>query len=163
MNEIHPAGVAEPTASNPSRKKPLLIASAAVLVVIAGAVGVFSFNKVQEIKAAEALEEFRATQFESAAKSCGIPSDQYDVIDDGDTAKLSRVTKYDGATGDDAFCFLGKLGAPESLEEKISRTRALDGTREDSWSEFSATWTYHPDSGLNLLVERDGDPVMPAN
>ena len=34
----------------------------------------------------------------------------------------------------------------------IESTRALDGTQEDSFGDYQARWTYHPDNGMNLTV-----------
>jgi hypothetical protein len=50
---------------------------------------------------------------------------------------------------------IGTLGFPASLRAKIENTRALDGTLTDeSLNGYSASWTYHPDDGLSLVVEK---------
>jgi len=36
----------------------------------------------------------------------------------------------------------------------MERTRALDGTQSDTWDGLQASWSYHPDSGINLLIEK---------
>jgi hypothetical protein len=34
----------------------------------------------------------------------------------------------------------------------MDSTSALNGRQEDSWQEFTASWTYHPDNGIDLIV-----------
>lgn len=45
------------------------------------------------------------------------------------------------------------LGLPEALMEKMNKTRALDGTREEEFDEVRVTWQYHPDNGLSVTYE----------
>ena len=45
------------------------------------------------------------------------------------------------------------LGLPSSLLEKMSNTRALDGVQSQNCGTYTATWSYHPDSGLNVIYE----------
>ena len=33
-------------------------------------------------------------------------------------------------------------------------TRALDGRQSATWAQFEASWTYHPDDGLDVLVRQ---------
>jgi hypothetical protein len=49
---------------------------------------------------------------------------------------------------------LVELGFPESIGARIGNTRALDGTLTADGNHVSATWTYHPDDGLQLVIER---------
>jgi hypothetical protein len=65
----------------------------------------------------------------------------YDVDYDEMIEKLSAV-----------YCVLETLGAPDSVIPRIDRTRALDGTQDAEWDEFTASWTYHPDDGRNLII-----------
>jgi len=46
------------------------------------------------------------------------------------------------------------LGFSDSLWEKMAQTRALDGRQSFESDEFTVTWSYHPDNGLNALYER---------
>ena len=45
------------------------------------------------------------------------------------------------------------LGLPASLLEKMSSTRALDGTQTQNCGAYTATWNYHPDNGLKVIYE----------
>ena len=70
------------------------------------------------------------------------------LIMDGDDAGVSGV----GPTS--MFCILGAVGLPDATRSQISNTRALDGMQSASWSGYEATWTYHPDNGLDLTLQR---------
>ncbi|WP_181062313.1 MULTISPECIES: hypothetical protein [unclassified Pseudoclavibacter] len=48
---------------------------------------------------------------------------------------------------------LSSLDVPASTVSKIEQTRALDGRQDDSWDDLEASWTYHPDDGLNIVFE----------
>ena len=168
-----PLGEASPTATTipqhssntPRKKRPYLLwgSVTAALIVVLAVGGTVYASKAAEQQQAEELEEFRANQFSNVAKSCIANTDAFDIMDDGDSIEFPRATKLGQATSTEVFCFLKRIGAPASLETKIGQTRALDGTRTDEWAEFEASWTYHPDSGLNLLVERTGEPVPPED
>jgi len=45
------------------------------------------------------------------------------------------------------------LGLPSSLMERISSTRAMDGTQSQNCGTYTATWNYHPDNGLKIIYE----------
>ncbi len=67
-----------------------------------------------------------------------------------------QTLTYDGRPDDpETFnqvrCILKALGAPSSVEPRMGSTRALDGTQRESWEGFTATWTYHPDDGLDAV------------
>jgi len=70
------------------------------------------------------------------------------------------VTLYDGSlnydTGDVTFeeitCVLGELNAPTSVTARMDSTRALDGMQDAEWGKFAASWTYHPDAGLDVII-----------
>ena len=46
-----------------------------------------------------------------------------------------------------------ELGFPASTYEKMGETRALDGRQYDETSDVEVSWTYHPDSGLEVMYE----------
>lgn len=45
------------------------------------------------------------------------------------------------------------LSLPSSLLDKMSSTRALDGTQTQNCGTYTATWNYHPDNGLKVIYE----------
>lgn len=49
-------------------------------------------------------------------------------------------------------CVLKAVAVPDSVVSQIDATRALDGMQKASWDKFSASWTYHPDHGLRVIL-----------
>lgn len=76
------------------------------------------------------------------------------VLDDGASLDMRTAgEKADGAPYEKVACILTELKAPESLRSRMGSTRALDGTVDGNWDGFSATWNYHPDDGMRVIVE----------
>ncbi len=92
-----------------------------------------------------------------AVEVCAIDAEGYTVMDNGAAVQLDTKGEdfTDGGTRDyTAYaCMLDELGVPEVTQQKIGRTRALDGTQNDTWDGLQASWSYHPDSGVNVLIE----------
>lgn len=53
----------------------------------------------------------------------------------------------------DALCTLRSLEAPEHVINHIGNTSSLQGMQSDSWGDFTAEWTYHPDQGLDIVFK----------
>ena len=51
-----------------------------------------------------------------------------------------------------ALCVLDEIDAPQSVLARLGNTRALDGMQDAQWGDYAASWTYHPDDGLNLII-----------
>ena len=47
-----------------------------------------------------------------------------------------------------------QMGFPSSTVAKMENTRALDGTQTTEGDGYVASWTYHPDDGLSIILER---------
>ncbi len=60
-------------------------------------------------------------------------------------------------TGDlglgDIVCVLSELDVPDSVITKMDSTTSLDGRQEDEWAGIEASWKYHPDNGLDVVLE----------
>lgn len=56
----------------------------------------------------------------------------------------------DGDSLFSAFCILKALSAPDYIFDSVMQTRSLDGRIEESWGTFRASWTYNPNSGMNM-------------
>jgi 5-methylcytosine-specific restriction endonuclease McrA len=88
----------------------------------------------------------------SAAKKCHVKAN---VADGGKTISFDTAGEEDYGVGDDiedVACVLLVLRAPSYVVTEIDNTRALDGMQRDSWRKFKASWTYHPDDGLNIVI-----------
>jgi hypothetical protein len=93
------------------------------------------------------------TALEKAATICDVPDH---VSDAGHTLELDTEGEEDYGTGDsfgDVTCTLAALDAPDAFTKRLEHTRALDGTQHGEWGDYTATWTYHPDHGLWLVIE----------
>ncbi|TDC52740.1 hypothetical protein E1212_07760 [Jiangella ureilytica] len=68
-----------------------------------------------------------------------------------DTAGSSDRTE-ESDTIEDVACLLDALEAPRAVIARVDSTRALDGMQDAEWDDLTASWTYHPDDGLSLIV-----------
>lgn len=46
-----------------------------------------------------------------------------------------------------------ELNLPEAVTTKMGQTRALDGRQTETYEDIEVSWTYHPDTGLEVLYE----------
>lgn len=92
---------------------------------------------------------------EDAVKTCSAADmDGVDVMDKGTSLNLSTAGKEsEGTSMVTVVCVLTELEAPDSLFARMDSTRAMDGTQDATWENYTASWNYHPDSGLNITVE----------
>lgn len=68
----------------------------------------------------------------------------------------SNDTKYSKYENDAIAAIQGinlYLGLPASLLEKMSSTKALDGTYSQDCGAYTATWNYRPDNSLKIIYE----------
>lgn len=92
-----------------------------------------------------------ASPLESAAASCSVGA----VEDQGRTLFLDTRGEDFGSGSleyADVLCVLEALDVPQSVLHRIGQTRALDGVQDAAWAEVAASWTYHPDDGLDIIV-----------
>lgn len=47
------------------------------------------------------------------------------------------------------------LGLPDWLYTEMLKTRALDGRQKETFDYVTVTWSYHPDSGINILYRKN--------
>lgn len=98
------------------------------------------------------------TGIESAVESCGLQgAPGFDVGDRGGTLSIDGKGEDDasGAEITDIACVLSALDVSDAVISRLDSTRALDGRQEGSWEGYTATWGYHPDSGLDLVIEAE--------
>lgn len=94
----------------------------------------------------------------------------YEACDDGDfmgplelgsdsQSLVVRGVGEDAPEGDQGdaifavFCVLEETAAPSSVSARMETTSAMDGQQEARTNELIYRWSYHPDSGLDFLVE----------
>lgn len=95
--------------------------------------------------------ESRLTQ---ANNRCGDSNPSATLGDDGLSLVLDGKGEDDRLGLSSAYigCVLDAIDTPDSVTAQMDTTRALDGTRSDAWSNFEATWIYHPDDGINIIL-----------
>jgi hypothetical protein len=71
-----------------------------------------------------------------------LDTNPYDLDDYNNTATWSKIKSI-----------LVDLGFPSSVAEEMGETRALDGKQTASTDEYEVSWTYHPDSGLEVMFK----------
>jgi len=91
--------------------------------------------------------------------SCGLPNAEGRVSEGLTSGTFEGDQDYAALGGlfstDTWFEGLRELGFPGSTEARIGNTRALDGTlTAESSTDLEASWTYHPDDGLSIVIER---------
>lgn len=81
--------------------------------------------------------------------STGDEGKSIHVVVGGEGTNVANVEDADLAL----TCLLDELDTPDSTRSKIQSTTAVQGRQEDSWGDYEASWTYHPDNGLDLIIE----------
>ena len=132
----------------------VVLGGVALAVIVALTVGSFA-NSGEDATANGSAD----TRLGEAVRSCGMGPNSYGIsLGDSD-----RSLTLDGRGQDDSqgaaietiACVLGALDTPDSTLSLIDSTRALDGRQSASWDGYSASWSYHPDSGLNIVLVED--------
>lgn len=98
---------------------------------------------------------------EEAMEECGYPEENLAGItfdEDHDVITVSSAgIQNDGvptAEGMEVFanylCIEDAVGVPQYVRDEISSTTSLQGRQEAEWDGLSASWSYHPNNGLNI-------------
>ncbi|MFL1432513.1 MULTISPECIES: hypothetical protein [unclassified Nocardiopsis] len=143
----HPHLPPAPPPRPPSRSvSPWLTLAVGVLVgAIAGVGFTLLFTSV----------DLSGRPFETALDACGLTDDpSVEIGDEGRSVFLQHRGAADstGLEDDELDCVLTELQAPDSLFVEMGQTRALDGRRSFEWNGIEATWSYHPDDGLDTQL-----------
>lgn len=110
---------------------------------------------VVSVVALAALMADGSTNFVAAVNTCeAFPYAQ--VSSDGTSMEMTTSGKKEpGMSVRTLGCLLEELDAPTSLKQRMESTRAIDGTQEEKWGSYRATWTYHPDHGLHVVISHE--------
>lgn len=111
-------------------------------VLVAGIVS--ALGSVTESQAMQkAVEDCDATEMEGVL-----------VVDKG--AGLTIDTKGEddssGASMVATACILKSLEIPESVIAQMDATTAMQGRQTAAWENVEASWTYHPDTGVKVII-----------
>lgn len=142
-----PEPVAVPAAPEARRSRTPLVVGVvvALVVVVIAAVGVVMWQQHQR----------KQQLFADALATCGL-SDRiaFRVSDGGMTMTMDGRGNDDGAGAASVVeeaCVLGALNAPSRVTTLMGETRALDGRQTATWDGITASWSYHPDNGLDVI------------
>jgi hypothetical protein len=121
-----------------------------IFVLIAGTIAAII------VTAVIALILTGGTDLKEVGAACDIPEapEVLAVGDDGDSLTVAGAGQAEAATKA-ASCVLDELDAPDSVRSKVLDTSALDGRQEDDFNDWQVSWTYQPNAGINLIVEKD--------
>ena len=120
-----------------------------IIVLAVGTVAAFA------ITAMAALMLTGGTSLKDVGATCDVAEapEIVAVLDDGDSLVVAGAGATDAAT-DATKCVLDELDAPDSVRAKILDTAAIDGRQEEAFGDWRVSWTYQPNAGLNLIVEK---------
>jgi hypothetical protein len=95
------------------------------------------------------------TTLERAKQECAEDTAAVRVGDEGRSLVISRVAADEdpGANLFELACILGYVEMPDAVVSQMDGTRALDGRQDAAWEGFTASWTYHPNSGVNVILQ----------
>lgn len=79
-----------------------------------------------------------------------IDSDPYNNGGDG---TLTEIMASDAISIVEFFC--DEYNIPTSVVEQMKTTSAIDGSQEKNYDQISFIWRYHPDNGLEVLIEKN--------
>ncbi len=92
--------------------------------------------------------------FPQAVDACGLGTSSYvDVADADHTLTINGKGEESlGLYVESLSCLLDHLGTTSAVVDRMDHTRALDGMQDADWGDYHASWTYHPDDGLDLTI-----------
>lgn len=144
-----------PAVPTPKRQRRWLVPTlAAVAVLAVGAAAFLYLGGLDRLRAGAADAGLTDSVLKQAWLNCG----QAGQLADSDTTlvlDLSGRAANSGPVGQASFeCYLRELKTPTYVIEQIGNTRAMDGQMKATWAGLEASWTYHPDQGLNLVIHQ---------
>ncbi len=150
--------VAQPPAPRKSRRGGWIAAGIlGGVVVVAGAtvlvMGLIT-NKDSDATSS-GLGEIGPNRIEVALDRCGLAGEPGAAVgDEGQSLTLDTSGEDDlgGISFTNLECMISALDIPDAVESRILATRALDGVQDATYDEVSLSWSYHPDSGMTLIV-----------
>ncbi|HEU5474873.1 MAG TPA: hypothetical protein VFV67_29870 [Actinophytocola sp.] len=84
---------------------------------------------------------------------CTLAASYFDIGDGGRTITLQgKGETSPGLPWSQIECILDATRMPDSIRGRFGNTRAMDGMQTADWDKFSASWNYHPRSGVNLVI-----------
>ncbi|MEU5790379.1 hypothetical protein ABZ754_21980 [Micromonospora purpureochromogenes] len=94
------------------------------------------------------------TPFAAAKETCGSASaGGAELGDQGKTLTLRGAgNESSGLSYSTLECYWSALDMSDAVKAEVGATRALDGRQTGDWGDIHASWSYHPDSGLQMVL-----------
>jgi len=107
-----------------------------------------------------AVTAAQPSRLEAAVIACELEGNADARLgDEGTTLTLDMEGESEDDTGtlsfDEVFCVLEGLDVPDRVTALMGETRSLDGRQTGDWDDVSASWGYHPDDGLDVILTVD--------
>lgn len=96
-----------------------------------------------------------STVLPKAVDTCSARDKSGISLGDKDTSLTVDTEGKDDTTGaamEDLVCIVKELKVPDSVVAQMDSTTSLQGRQSAEWEDLKASWTYHPDSGMKLIV-----------
>ncbi|RLP89283.1 hypothetical protein EAD89_15130 [Micromonospora sp. BL4] len=153
-SESRPQAPTEVAAEHKHGRRRLLLASAAGAAFLL-LVGVGAFAAMRAT-ATEGGPPETKSPFATAKEKCGsAATGEAELGDEGKTLTLHGDGKESsGLSYSTLECYWSALDMPDSVKAEVEATRALDGRQSGDWADIHASWSYHPDSGLQMVLTR---------
>lgn len=96
-----------------------------------------------------------ATRLEDVKEACAPNSNHIRTADNGKSLIITGAGAEEGpgANLGHVVCVFAEVDMPEAVRAQVGGTRALDGRQHGSWDGFDVSWTYHPNSGLDVILQ----------
>ena len=95
------------------------------------------------------------TRLAAAVIECDLESALYASQGDDDTALTLDMEGEDDLgklSYAEVFCVLTELDVPDRVTALMGATRSLDARQSSEWDGLAASWSYHPDGGLDVIL-----------
>lgn len=143
--------------------------SGLILGIAAGGVGFTVVDditvKASEERATAAAEEALDDQkdtLRSAVRRCiSSGNESFAVLADHRTTLTLEQKGNDdylgGISATELWCVIDRLDTPAAVVSHMEQTTSLDGRQTEYWDGFEASWSYHPDRGMDTVITIVGD------
>ena len=157
MTAPPPPAPPAPTPPTPRRRLRLWPAMATV-VIVAALAGIAAFASTGDDTPTPSSADPAAAPVVSRlaeARNAAGQVQYLDMLDGGSAVSINGAPSsgVGGADVDTIVTFFVALDAPEVLYSRFDSTSSLMGLQEYEWDGLHVQWTYHPDNGLDILVE----------
>lgn len=140
-----------------SRAVPWLIGALAVAVLAAAGLAAMLVLKPGQADGSAAPVSRSDSALAVALDACNPAEGLGLALFDGNKTMTIHTLGKERTTGADPavlICVMQHLKAPVAVIEHMDSTRALDGRQTDTWPGYEAGWTYHPDNGVNMVIQQ---------